>query len=197
MKIANGVEMLDLMANLSFGADLLHPTLLWDEETVILVDGGLPGFRPQIEEAMGKAGVPLEKLSKIIITHHDMDHIGGIPSLLKASSHPIEVLSQQPHPGGPDPRRRRAAAQLWRYHGHFHARAHARAHLPLPRNEQNTDSRGCSAGPGPRAGQASGAVHQRPFHGDGIAAQAGVLRHRSGDLLSQRPVRGKGLPAYC
>jgi len=106
MKIANGMEMLDLMANLSFGADLIHPTLLWDEETVILVDGGLPGFRPQIEEAMGKAGVPLEKVSKIIITHHDMDHIGGIPSLLKASSHPIEVLAQQPHPGGPDPRRR-------------------------------------------------------------------------------------------
>lgn len=95
MKIANGVEMLDLTANLAFGVDLLHPTILWDEETVILVDGGLPGLQPQIEEAMGKACVPLEKLSKIIITHHDMDHIGGIPSILKASSHPIEVLAHE------------------------------------------------------------------------------------------------------
>ncbi len=95
MKIANGVEMLDLTANLAFGVDLLHPTVLWDEETVILVDGGLPGLRPQIEEAMGKAGVPLERLSKIIITHHDMDHIGAIPSILKASSHKIEVLAHE------------------------------------------------------------------------------------------------------
>lgn len=95
MKIANGVEMLNLTANLAFGVDLIHPTVLWDEETVILVDGGLPGLRPQIEEAMGKAGVPLERLSKIIITHHDMDHIGVIPSILQASLHKIEVLAHE------------------------------------------------------------------------------------------------------
>ncbi|MEI6310060.1 MAG: MBL fold metallo-hydrolase [bacterium] len=95
MKISNGVEMLDLTANLSFGADLIHPTLLWDEEAAILVDGGLPGLLPQIAEGMAKAGVSLKQLTKIIITHQDMDHISGIPSLLKASSYPIEVLAHE------------------------------------------------------------------------------------------------------
>lgn len=101
MKIAKGVEMLELTATLATGADLIHPTLIWDEATVILVDAGLPGLLPQFQAAITQAGIPFERLTKIIITHHDMDHIGGLAQMLQAASQmgttppKIEVLAHE------------------------------------------------------------------------------------------------------
>jgi glyoxylase-like metal-dependent hydrolase (beta-lactamase superfamily II) len=95
MRIANGVEMLELSANLAFGADLICPTLIWDAEEAILVDAGLPGQLPQFKEAMEKAGVPFGRFKRIVITHHDMDHTGGLSAMLRASPHPIEVLAHE------------------------------------------------------------------------------------------------------
>jgi len=57
---------------------VIHPTLIQDQDTVILLDAGLPG----ISGELAKAGVPLERLKVILITHQDMDHIGGLPSIL-------------------------------------------------------------------------------------------------------------------
>jgi glyoxylase-like metal-dependent hydrolase (beta-lactamase superfamily II) len=95
MKVANGIEMLDLTANLALGADVIHPTLIWDNDTVILVDAGLPGQLSQFRDAMEKAGIPFDKLSKVIITHHDMDHIGSLSSILKESPKKIDVLAHE------------------------------------------------------------------------------------------------------
>jgi glyoxylase-like metal-dependent hydrolase (beta-lactamase superfamily II) len=96
MKIANGVEMLDIQANLAgTGPSIIHPTLLWDQEEAILVDAGLPGQVAQFREAMEEAGVAFTKLSKVIITHHDMDHIGSLSSIVNASPHPIQVLAHE------------------------------------------------------------------------------------------------------
>jgi glyoxylase-like metal-dependent hydrolase (beta-lactamase superfamily II) len=86
--------MLELSATLvGVGPSVIHPTLMWDKETVILVDAGLPGLLPQLREAMEKAGVPFDSLNNIIITHHDMDHIGSLSSILDGSSHKIHVLA--------------------------------------------------------------------------------------------------------
>lgn len=100
MKVANGVEMLEIPAVLAgipgaVGESLIHPTLLWDQDTVILVDAGLPGQESVIREAAEKAGVPFSRLSKVIITHHDMDHLGGLAGLLKEAPQKIEVLAHE------------------------------------------------------------------------------------------------------
>lgn len=95
MKIANGVEMLEISANLTLGPGILHPVLIWDQDEAILVDTGLPGQLPQIMEAVEKAGVPFAKLSKIIITHHDLDHVGSLTRILKESPHKIAVLAHE------------------------------------------------------------------------------------------------------
>ena len=42
---------------------------------------------------MDRAGVPFTQLNKIIITHQDFDHIGGLKELLM--DHKIEVISHQ------------------------------------------------------------------------------------------------------
>lgn len=95
MRIANGVEVLEISANVMGTANTIHPTLIYDNDAVILVDAGYPGQLTQFREAMEKAGVSFDKLSKVILTHHDIDHIGSLSSILKESSDRIKVLAHK------------------------------------------------------------------------------------------------------
>ncbi|MBZ9571102.1 MBL fold metallo-hydrolase [Methanobrevibacter sp. TMH8] len=83
MKIANGIEMLEISMKLIGQESTICPTLLWDEDTAILVDAGIIGSLSEIKKVMGDAGVPFEKLNKIIVTHQDVDHIGGIKAIIE------------------------------------------------------------------------------------------------------------------
>lgn len=94
MKIADGIEMLDISMKLVGGASTVHPTLIYDDDTVILVDAGAPGSAPQIKKEMEDADVAFERLDKIIITHQDIDHIGGIKSILEELAD-VEVLAHE------------------------------------------------------------------------------------------------------
>jgi glyoxylase-like metal-dependent hydrolase (beta-lactamase superfamily II) len=93
MKVAPGVDMLELSAMLMNGPDVLCPTLLWDRQNVILMDAGLPGMVPKFFEAMALAGVPLGRLTRVIITHHDLDHIGSLKELQQNVPHHVEVMA--------------------------------------------------------------------------------------------------------
>jgi glyoxylase-like metal-dependent hydrolase (beta-lactamase superfamily II) len=93
MKISNGVEMLELEVEAFGGRAVFHPTLVWDDETAILIDCGLPGGLEHIRAAMARAGVPFDKLTAVILTHQDIDHIGGLPEILQASGRRIEVYA--------------------------------------------------------------------------------------------------------
>jgi len=73
----------------------INATLIWDNETVVLVDAGFPGQLSEIRRAMDEAGIPFSKLSKVIITHQDIDHIGSLQEILKVSDHKIEVIAHQ------------------------------------------------------------------------------------------------------
>lgn len=95
MKIADGVEMLDLPVNRGVGSGIVHPTLIWEEGEVILVDTGFPGQVPEIRKEMERVGIPFDKLTKVLITHHDIDHIGGLPGILKELSGRVEVVSHE------------------------------------------------------------------------------------------------------
>ena len=92
MKIANGVEMLEIHANVMGKDSIINPTLIWDKETMILVDAGFPGQLPIIREEIEKIGVAFNKLSMVIVTHHDIDHIGGIASILKELPYSVKVF---------------------------------------------------------------------------------------------------------
>jgi glyoxylase-like metal-dependent hydrolase (beta-lactamase superfamily II) len=72
----------------------IFPTILRDENNLVLVDCGYPGFLGQIEEAMKQVGVSIKALTKIIITHHDHDHIGALKEIV--SLYPeVEVLCSE------------------------------------------------------------------------------------------------------
>jgi glyoxylase-like metal-dependent hydrolase (beta-lactamase superfamily II) len=95
LKISNGIEMLEISAVIMGKTDTIHPTLFWDEETVILVDTGYPGQSRLIREAIEKAGLSSEKLERIIMTHQDLDHIGSLPVIVNESPIKIEVLTNE------------------------------------------------------------------------------------------------------
>jgi len=82
LKIADGIEMLELPMNMMGMERTIYPTLMWDEDAVVIVDAGIPNSLNEIKKAMNKAGVPFERLNKIIVTHQDVDHIGGIKAIL-------------------------------------------------------------------------------------------------------------------
>ncbi|HVN67545.1 MAG TPA: MBL fold metallo-hydrolase [Candidatus Sulfotelmatobacter sp.] len=93
MKIAAGIEMLEISLEVMGRPGAVYPTLIWDKEAVVLVDTGFPGQFPRLRAAMAEAGVPFAKLNKVIITHQDIDHIGGLPDILRESRQKVEVLA--------------------------------------------------------------------------------------------------------
>lgn len=93
MNIAKGIETIELVMNFMGQERMIHPTVLWDDTEVILVDTGMPKQMGEIREAIEKAGLEFNKLSKIILTHQDIDHIGSLTELLKSSDQKIEVLA--------------------------------------------------------------------------------------------------------
>jgi len=72
MKIARNVEMLEI----SGPHGKFYPVLVWDNHNTVLFDTGLPGQLELIRTAVEKTGITFEGISEIILTHHDIDHIG-------------------------------------------------------------------------------------------------------------------------
>jgi glyoxylase-like metal-dependent hydrolase (beta-lactamase superfamily II) len=93
MKIDNGLAMLELTMNFLGKTGTINPTLVWDDETVILVDTGLPGQLEAIRQEIEKTGVSFEKLNMVIITHHDMDHIGSLSRIQNELGDSLKVLA--------------------------------------------------------------------------------------------------------
>ena len=98
MKIADNIEMLELPINLMGSERTIYPTLIWDEDNVILVDAGIPGYLLQLKNAMIEAGVSFDKLNKIIVTHQDIDHIGGIKGILSEKPEVIVLAHEDDKP---------------------------------------------------------------------------------------------------
>lgn len=94
-KLADGIALLELTMKMGNYEMVIHPTLLWDDTDAVLVDTGFPGMLPAIREEMELAGVPFSRLSKVVLTHQDYDHIGGLPAILEASEQPIQVLAHE------------------------------------------------------------------------------------------------------
>ncbi len=78
MKIADGIAMLEL----DLGRMVLCPTVLFNQDTWILVDTGMPGNAPAIIELAKQEGIGNQKLDTILLTHQDIDHIGGLPAFI-------------------------------------------------------------------------------------------------------------------
>ncbi len=93
MKIANGLEMLELSAVVIGRQDFIYPCLFYDEKELILVDTGFPGLLKEFKDAIATSGHSLGQLTKIILTHHDIDHVGCLKGILQEITQKPVVLA--------------------------------------------------------------------------------------------------------
>lgn len=64
------------------------------DETVVLVDSGIPKKAPKLRRALTEEGSD-RRLSDVVITHHHMDHVGSLaeiaPDAVTVWAHPLDA----------------------------------------------------------------------------------------------------------
>ena len=76
MRIKEGIYSFKLSSKAIGQESIINPTVIYDNDELILVDAGLPHQFHQIREAIEEEELEFYKLRKIIFTHQDIDHIG-------------------------------------------------------------------------------------------------------------------------
>ena len=94
-------------------AELIHPALIWDEETAILVDTGYAGQLKLFRQATEALGVAFERVAHIVLTHRDGDHILGLPAMVACPR--ARVRSRPRWPCWPMPGRPVARQAGWSF----------------------------------------------------------------------------------
>lgn len=74
-------KMLTISSDLNNRHMTVHPVLLYDKDEMILIDCGLPDSLPKLEKEISDLGLKMENLTKLIITHHDHDHMGAAAAI--------------------------------------------------------------------------------------------------------------------
>lgn len=86
------VKMLNVCA--AFGANKmeLHPVLIFDEDKAVLIDSAMPGTFEELKSEVEKY-VSLDKLKGLVITHHDIDHVGTARAFKELLGDKIKIYS--------------------------------------------------------------------------------------------------------
>jgi len=98
MRIAKNVEMMEIKAQATY-----YPVLLWDESDVVLIDTGFPGQFELMKEGIAKCGFTPEQVTKVIITHQDIDHIGNAKAFRGLGAEIIAHEKEAPYIQGDKP----------------------------------------------------------------------------------------------
>jgi len=97
MQITDHVHALPVRRQFGPVERTFHLTLLLDGQLgPALVDTGLPGSENVIAEELSRLGLRLADLNAVIVTHHDLDHVGSLAAIVRASgarvlAHPAEA----------------------------------------------------------------------------------------------------------
>lgn len=98
----NTLHMLEVRFEFGGEEQAIYPVLLKDNSDSVLIDCGYHNFLPLLQAAALEKGQDLSQVTKLIITHHDFDHMGSLGEIKRVYPH-IEVLSSvedMPHISG-------------------------------------------------------------------------------------------------
>jgi glyoxylase-like metal-dependent hydrolase (beta-lactamase superfamily II) len=85
MKLNDDLYALPLPLQRGGETQFFNPSLILDASGPTLVDTGLPGQQDAIGAALAEAGLRVADLRRIILTHQDIDHVGSLHDLVRAS----------------------------------------------------------------------------------------------------------------
>jgi len=88
------IVILDVKFNFGYGEDAIYPVILVDKNEMILVDCGYINFLTLLEEAAYKKGIDFSKLTKVIVTHHDHDHMGSLAAI-KRKYPQVQIIASE------------------------------------------------------------------------------------------------------
>lgn len=88
----NELIILDLKFQFRDVEDWIHPVILRDDHTMVLVDCAYTGFLPQLEQAMKEQNLSCTQLTHVFITHQDHDHMGALAELKQKYSQ-VQVVA--------------------------------------------------------------------------------------------------------
>lgn len=93
-------KIIRLTISMKFGDidNIVYPTLLWDQENIILVDCGFMGSLPILERELQQHGLSVDQLTGLVLTHHDHDHMGAAVAIKKLNPHIIIYSSPLEEP---------------------------------------------------------------------------------------------------
>ncbi len=93
MRIAESIEMLEISAEMG----TLHPVLAWDGKDAVLIDTGMPMQVDALRAAVESAGFALADITKVILTHQDLDHIGSAKALSEMGAEIMAHETEAPY----------------------------------------------------------------------------------------------------
>ncbi|SFS08323.1 Glyoxylase, beta-lactamase superfamily II [Halomicrobium zhouii] len=100
-KLADGAWYLDLGLIPPFASN----SFLVDDGDLTLVDAGLWWNEPSVRDELADAGYAVGDLDRVLITHYDLDHVGGLKRLLPEFDGPVylgrpdyDFLNHDSHP---------------------------------------------------------------------------------------------------
>jgi glyoxylase-like metal-dependent hydrolase (beta-lactamase superfamily II) len=99
------------------GNALVNCYLLEEGNDLTLVDGGLPGFRPQLNEYLRSRGRSVTDIAAVILTHAHSDHVGiveGVRTDAPAEVHVHEKDAEMARTGKVHKRDGSMVPYLWR-----------------------------------------------------------------------------------
>ncbi len=96
MKVNSQVTILELPMVFNNVERILNLTLISDPlGGLTLVDTGLPNQVELIEAAMAKDGFSIDNIRQIVLTHHDLDHVGSLNELVKRTGAKVIALKEE------------------------------------------------------------------------------------------------------
>ena len=84
-EILPGVHVVEGAQGIPRPGGAMNICLLVEDGKVTLVDAGLPGSAAGILAYLGEIGLAPQAIRRVIITHHHVDHVGGLPEIVAAS----------------------------------------------------------------------------------------------------------------